>query len=379
MTIATDPQQTTFPSPLLPILNPLNYYHDLQDPDQDLQDLQDIKDPVEYIVQLVGEGEERLILNHDPKLIKCGEFMAISGVEGVILGRKHYCNRRECPICVDGGFCTVEANRIVDNIIKNVQKLTSRYMLTNHKGRMLKVVSGIISPPNDYPITCDKDVQDLKNIIYKQLKSAGIFWGELIYHPWRGPHDPKDSGPVIRSKLDRSKYSPHFHFIGLAYWTENTGPFYLEIKKLAYINSKTDFASLWGVVGKLAKYQLNHSGYINNKSQSITRFGKIPSMNGPIEDLQKRPKAIPQWKHPINGNIYPVGYFDDDLRGSTFHLDKNGQFQVTEYDNFDGSNNQLDKVERYKTYSYDELRVDPDDSLGILWDDWLRGYIEEKT
>ena len=310
----------------------------------------------------------------------CGIPTCITAHHGIAVWVPHRCTRASCRTCADKGYIADEASRILRTLQK---KIKGRCQLDGgrSKGKTLKVFTFIYSPGEDYN---GEDIVKHRRKMYMVLKKAGAIYGFATFHPYRGDHSPEASGPEIRLAMDRTRPSGHWHGIALGYWTTptKTSETFLSFNMVGQLNANIDLPSLWGYLHKYLRYILNHAKL---DKQVVNRFGKWKF------DAKERPKAVPQWKHPDTGQVYV-------LRRSIFSTraerDENGNWKDPRYiweDNTGAMEGIKEEFARrnlwgqpindpieilggdiYRPIPYDLVKTEPDDSLGLLWDEELK-------
>lgn len=126
--------------------------------------------------------------------------------------------------------------------------------------------------------------------MYDRLKKHGIEAGICVMHPYRGDHAVGAAPKEVRSILDRSQASLHWHVIGIGFWSEKS----TEDQDHIYKSKRIVDCSLWRTLGdirgsrqrmlRLLRYALGHAGWYGARGQVVTRYGSIP-----VEERDRAP------------------------------------------------------------------------------------------
>lgn len=230
---------------------------------------------------LVGEGIRtpdcgKPIIYHQSKM-------------GSYVWAHHQCTRRECPLCADDRYVTDETSTLVETVLSWIQsyaRLGAIYRPSD--GKSLKVYSIIFSwDPKDR-----RSLKDQRRAMYECLKAHGIEAAICILHPYRGDHDMGSSPAEVRSRLERSSTSIHWHVIGLGYWS-TPGSIDGEIYKATTLRA-TDRLNDQGIIrhlrnrlNRIVRYAIGHAGWYGQRGQAVTRMGTVP-----VEDLDIAPDPV---------------------------------------------------------------------------------------
>lgn len=191
------------------------------------------------------------------------------------------------------------------------------------KVKRVKIIKYIVSLKRNHAIESSEELSEARHTAIKILKDAGVFWGIIISHPWRGG-GKDDRGGKKRAALDRDVCSLHFHGVGLAYYADGLvcpecGFVQIPLKgvgKLCTYCSHIDTSvseykiigipggqeennKLWAVTHDALEYQIDHAGWIGN-GQAIVRFGRQLH----IEDQDKPPDPVLYYLHPTTGERF---------------------------------------------------------------------------
>lgn len=238
---------------------------------------------------------------------RCGSSVpvAVSQLNGVVIWGPHACNRRACPLCVDRGYVPMTTSRELTEIQSKISGLVRKgrqrarvpivkydddvgdLVYFGDQYRRIKVYHVIISLHENDHVSSYAEYQKRRAEAVKIAKDAGIIWGLMTTHPFRGDHG--STGKERRELLDRSNQSLHFHVIGLAYWLIDHldgrfGDYIVKVpegdpkkKRPSGIlgtvgKDKKSVAILWGRIHNVLRYELDHSGYFGG-AQITSRFG----------------------------------------------------------------------------------------------------------
>jgi len=190
------------------------------------------------------------------------------------------CGRLSCPICYKKAC------------LKHALKIEHRMRAFKIKGRNLKAIHVVVSPPKE--VWQRFDMNALYRMAYRIAERCGVYGGSIIPHPWRkaGEDDLLDENPVKVSGVWAE--SPHFHIIAYG-WVHRSKENYAEsgwiVKNLGVRRS----------IAATASYQLSHCG-VHPKHHSVRWFGAL-AYN------KMRCSPLPRQSHPCPScglEMYPV-------------------------------------------------------------------------
>ena len=288
--------------------------------------------------------------------------------------KRHRCERSDCPVCIDKGYVTHEAQRTLKAIQRTVYALVKRGMgarITDHGVQPLRLFHTIVSIRKDWSPNTMGEYENAKKKVYRALKDSGILFGWVILHPFRGPHRKHDTGAVIRASMDRDNVSAHFHVLAIGYRTtpsrKGAG---IMLKHQALF--RCDQEMPWGKVETKLRYCINHCGSMGGH-QAITRFGQhLPDR--PQKEAKKqeeRPEAERMIIDPMTGETLRL----KDVLVQREHSHLSALPMPGETNHIYGVGgapspflaNNFDLCQT-RWWWHGELKAPPDDSKGEQWD-----------
>jgi hypothetical protein len=239
----------------------------------------------------------------DPKEGECGDRRLVAYQDGYAIYGVHHCTRRGCGLCYEDGYLSKKVHDTLSRIkgaIYNVIRGGNYRCMINGKVRRLKVIKYIVSLKSNHVVESSEDLKAARKSAIQILKDAGVYWGIIISHPYRGG-GKNDRGRAKREALDRDNVSLHFHGIGLAYYTDwdYYGGIFCEFEVMGIPSTVVDNNKLWGIISDRLSYMIDHAGWIGN-GQAIVRFGKQLH----VEDQDKPPDPELFYLHPTTGERF---------------------------------------------------------------------------
>lgn len=182
------------------------------------------------------------------------------GGKDVVKAYKASCGRLSCPVCYEKA-CGKEALKIAHRI--------GRFKI---KGRNLKPIHVVVSPPDSVVVAMGNDFPAFRKKAYKLAMECGVFGGCIIFHPFR-KYNEDDLQENIEEgfshKISPASWylSPHFHIIGYG-WVHRVKEMHARsgwvVKNLGVRKS----------VRATALYQLSHCG-VNERFHTVVWFGAL--------------------------------------------------------------------------------------------------------